>query len=70
MPIGDYVSARNVRLQTDFGTLPSAIKYLLADKGLLGDLVDRKILFQVNLLSLTGFYSKSSQRFCRKLVGA
>jgi tyrosine-protein phosphatase YwqE len=47
---------------------PERYQYLLADKGLLGDLVDRKILFQVNLLSLTGFYSKPVKDFAESLV--
>jgi protein-tyrosine phosphatase len=47
---------------------PERYQYLLADKGLLGDLVDRKILFQVNLLSLTGFYSKPVKDFAESLL--
>lgn len=47
---------------------PERYQYLLADKGLLEDLVDRKILFQVNLLSLTGFYSKPVKDFAESLV--
>lgn len=43
-------------------------QYLLADKGLLEDLVDRKILFQINLLSLTGFYSKPVKDFAESLL--
>jgi protein-tyrosine phosphatase len=47
---------------------PERYQYLLADKGLLGDLVDRNILFQVNLLSLTGFYSKPVKDFAESLL--
>jgi tyrosine-protein phosphatase YwqE len=47
---------------------PERYQYLIADKGLLEDLIDRKILFQVNLLSLTGFYSKQVKDFCEMLV--
>jgi protein-tyrosine phosphatase len=47
---------------------PERYQYLLADKGLLEDLVDRKILFQVNLLSLTGFYSKPVKDFAESLL--
>jgi tyrosine-protein phosphatase YwqE len=47
---------------------PERYQYLIADKGLLEDLIDRKILFQVNLLSLTGFYSKQVRDFGDMLV--
>jgi protein-tyrosine phosphatase len=47
---------------------PERYQYLLADKGLLEDLADRKILFQVNLLSLTGFYSKPVKDFTESLL--
>jgi protein-tyrosine phosphatase len=47
---------------------PERYQYLLADKGLLEDLADRKILFQVNLLSLTGFYSKPVKDFAESLL--
>jgi tyrosine-protein phosphatase YwqE len=47
---------------------PERYQYLIADKGLLEDLIDRKILFQVNLLSLTGFYSKQVKDFGEMLV--
>ncbi len=47
---------------------PERYQYLIGDKGLLQDLTDRKILFQVNLLSLTGFYSKPVKDFGDMLV--
>jgi tyrosine-protein phosphatase YwqE len=47
---------------------PERYQYLIADKGLLEDLIDRNILFQVNLLSLTGFYSKQVKDFGEMLV--
>ena len=47
---------------------PERYQYLIADKGLLQDLTDRKIIFQVNLLSLTGFYSKPVKDFGEMLV--
>src|SRR5690606_2862133 len=47
---------------------PERYQYLISDKGLLQDLIDRKILLQVNLLSLTGFYSKSVKDFSEMLV--
>lgn len=47
---------------------PERYQYLIADKGLLEDLIDRNILFQINLLSLTGFYSKQVKDFGEMLV--
>lgn len=47
---------------------PERYQYLMADKGLLQDLLDRQILLQVNLLSLTGFYSKPVKDFGEMLV--
>ena len=47
---------------------PERYQYLIADKGLLQDLTDRQILFQVNLLSLTGFYSKPVKDFGEMLI--
>ena len=47
---------------------PERYQYLLADKGLLEDLIDRKVIFQVNLLSLTGFYSKPVKDFAESLL--
>ncbi|MCE7056336.1 capsular biosynthesis protein [Algoriphagus sp. AGSA1] len=47
---------------------PERYQYLIGDKELLQDLTDRKILFQVNLLSLTGFYSKPVKDFGDMLV--
>jgi len=47
---------------------PERYQYLIGDKALLQDLTDRRILFQVNLLSLTGFYSKPVKDFSETLV--
>jgi len=47
---------------------PERYQYLLGDKQLLEDLIDRRILFQVNLLSLTGFYSKPVKDFAEMLI--
>ncbi len=47
---------------------PERYQYLIADKALLEDMVDRRILFQVNLLSLTGFYSKPVKDFAEMLI--
>ena len=47
---------------------PERYQYLLGDKQLLEDLVDRSLLFQVNLLSLTGFYSKPVKDFAETLL--
>jgi len=47
---------------------PERYQYLFQDKSLLEALVDRSILFQVNLLSLTGFYSKEVKDFGEMLI--
>lgn len=47
---------------------PERYQYLISDKKLLEDLLDRNILFQVNLLSLTGFYSKPVKDFGESLL--
>ncbi len=47
---------------------PERYQYLIGDKSLLEDMVDRKILFQINLLSLTGFYSKPVKDFAESLM--
>ncbi|WP_103925604.1 tyrosine-protein phosphatase [Algoriphagus boritolerans] len=47
---------------------PERYQYLLMDKKLQEDLFDRKLLFQVNLLSFTGFYSKQVKDFGELLV--
>lgn len=47
---------------------PERYQYLMQDKSLLEDLADRNILFQVNLLSLTGFYSKPIKDFGEMLI--
>lgn len=47
---------------------PERYQYLLSDKKLLEDLIDRNLLFQVNLLSLTGFYSKPVKDFAESLL--
>jgi tyrosine-protein phosphatase YwqE len=47
---------------------PERYQYLIGDKSLVQDLVDRKILFQINLLSLTGFYSKPVKDFAESLL--
>ncbi len=47
---------------------PERYQYLIQDKNLLGDLMDRDIYFQINLLSLTGFYSKQIKTFAEMLV--
>ncbi len=47
---------------------PERYQYLITDKKLLEELVDRKIMFQVNLLSLTGFYSKQVKDFAEMLL--
>lgn len=47
---------------------PERYQYLIQDKKLLGELLDRDIYFQVNLLSLTGFYSKPIKNFAEMLL--
>jgi tyrosine-protein phosphatase YwqE len=47
---------------------PERYQYLIADKKLQEELIDRRLLFQVNLLSLTGFYSKQVKDFGEMLV--
>ncbi|WP_026950766.1 tyrosine-protein phosphatase [Algoriphagus mannitolivorans] len=47
---------------------PERYQYLLTDKKLLEDLLERKLIFQMNLLSLTGFYSKPVKDFAEMLL--
>lgn len=47
---------------------PERYQYLLMDKKLQEELFERRLLLQVNLLSLTGFYSKQVKDFGEMLV--
>lgn len=47
---------------------PERYQYLLTDKILQDELIERNLLFQVNLLSLTGFYSKQVKDFGEMLI--
>jgi protein-tyrosine phosphatase len=47
---------------------PERYHYLIEDEKLLHSLFDREVYFQINLLSLTGFYSKSSKHFAEMLI--
>nr|WP_290427048.1 CpsB/CapC family capsule biosynthesis tyrosine phosphatase [Algoriphagus limi] len=47
---------------------PERYQYLLADKNLQQEILDRGILLQVNMLSLTGFYSKPVKDFAEYLI--
>jgi tyrosine-protein phosphatase YwqE len=47
---------------------PERYQYLIQDKKLQEELIDRGILLQVNLLSLTGFYSKQVKDFGEMLI--
>lgn len=47
---------------------PERYQYLIIDKKLQEELFERKLLFQVNLLSLTGFYSKQVKDFAEMLI--
>lgn len=47
---------------------PERYQYLINDKKLLEDLVDRSLIFQINMLSFTGFYSKPVKDFAEMLL--
>lgn len=47
---------------------PERYQYLIQDKDFLYELMDRDIYFQINLLSLTGFYSKPIKNFAELLI--
>jgi tyrosine-protein phosphatase YwqE len=47
---------------------PERYHYLAQDKKLLHELFDRDVYFQLNLLSLTGFYSRNIETFAELLV--
>lgn len=47
---------------------PERYQYLINDTKLLDDLIDRNLTFQINLLSLTGFYSKPVKEFAERLL--
>lgn len=47
---------------------PERYQYLIQDKDFLYELIDRDIYFQINLLSLTGFYSKPIKNFAELLI--
>ena len=47
---------------------PERYHYLIKDPDLLDDLLNREIYFQLNLLSLTGFYSKPTKHFAEMLI--
>jgi protein-tyrosine phosphatase len=47
---------------------PERYHYLHHDTELLESLADRNIYFQMNLLSLTGYYSKPIKKFAEKLI--
>ncbi len=47
---------------------PERYQYLIADKNLQQELIDRQLAFQINLLSLTGFYSKQVKDFAENLL--
>lgn len=47
---------------------PERYLYLHQDPGLLESMANRNISFQLNLLSLTGYYSKSVKKFAEKLI--
>lgn len=47
---------------------PERYIYLLEDKLLLEELIDRDIIFQLNAVALTGCYSKPVKKFAEKLI--
>ncbi|WP_373521629.1 tyrosine-protein phosphatase [Aquiflexum sp.] len=47
---------------------PERYQYLIQDKDFLYELIDRDVYFQINLLSLTGFYSKPIKNFAELLI--
>ncbi len=47
---------------------PERYLYLHHDSNLLDSLADRNIFFQMNLLSLTGYYSNPIKKFAEKLI--
>jgi tyrosine-protein phosphatase YwqE len=47
---------------------PERYLYLMQSEYLLEELIDRKILFQLNIVALTGCYSKPVQKFAEKLI--
>lgn len=47
---------------------PERYLYLQEKKQLLNELLDQGLLFQINALSLTGYYSKQVQKFVKELI--
>jgi tyrosine-protein phosphatase YwqE len=47
---------------------PERYQYLMMDRRLLQELLDRDVYFQANLLSFTGFYSKQVKEFAEMLL--
>jgi protein-tyrosine phosphatase len=47
---------------------PERYQYLISDKALQSELLNREVYFQVNMLSFTGFYSKAVKNFAEMLV--
>ena len=47
---------------------PERYLYLLGNENLLEELLDRDIILQLNIVALTGCYSKPVQKFAEKLI--
>ncbi|WP_421986815.1 tyrosine-protein phosphatase [Roseivirga sp.] len=47
---------------------PERYTYLIENKNLLEELIDREIIFQLNAVALTGCYSKPVQKFAERLI--
>ncbi len=49
---------------------PERYSYLQNNDALLEDLINREVLFQININSLAGYYSKQVKLFAQKLIDA
>jgi len=47
---------------------PERYPYLMEDPGLLEEMIDRQVIFQLNVVSLAGAYGKPVQKFAEKMV--
>lgn len=47
---------------------PERYEYLIQDKNMLEEMLDRSVIFQLNLASLAGGYGKPVQKFAEKLI--
>lgn len=47
---------------------PERYLYLINDDRLLNDLIDREVYFQLNINSISGYYSKQVKKFAKRLI--